>query len=153
MTVVVGVDGSPEARAALAWAVEHCRHTGSRVLALAAWQAHVPIIDGAGIGAAAAVESELISGDQLQDHARRIVSAAVAALPPGADEVIDQRVAHGDPTTVLLHAAENAELLVLGNHGHSAFIAAVMGSVAGRCVHRAHCPLVLVPGRYSAGDG
>jgi len=145
MTVVVGVNSSPYARAALAWAAVYARRAGSRVLAVSAWQPQTPMVDGMGMGVAVAVESELLIEKQLQAEADRTVKAAVAELASGAEELVEVRVARGDPATVLCAAAEGAELLVLGNHGRSALVAAVVGSVATRCVHHAHCPVVLVP--------
>ncbi|MQA15745.1 MAG: hypothetical protein GEV09_16780 [Pseudonocardiaceae bacterium] len=51
----------------------------------------------------------------------------------------------GDAATVLLEAAHDPELLVVGNGGRGALAGAVAGSVALRCVHHARCPVVLVP--------
>jgi nucleotide-binding universal stress UspA family protein len=45
---------------------------------------------------------------------------------------------------VLLDAAKNADLLVVGNRGHGSFVDALIGSVSIRCLHHAACPVVIV---------
>jgi nucleotide-binding universal stress UspA family protein len=54
-------------------------------------------------------------------------------------------VVRGDVETVLLDAAHNAELLVVGNTRRGALASAITGSLAQQCVHHARCPVVLVP--------
>ncbi|WP_232660558.1 universal stress protein [Pseudonocardia sp. TRM90224] len=145
--VVVGVDGTPHAHAALAWAVDYARRTGSRVRAVAVWAPPVPSIAGPELGAGALMHTQVtdLSDDQMAAVAERSLEAAVAELPDGSGALVDFSVEPGDPAAVLLAAAEGAELLVLGNARHGALVSAVTASVAARCNHHATCPIVLVP--------
>jgi nucleotide-binding universal stress UspA family protein len=142
--VVVGVDDSPQAQAALAWAAKHAQRSDARVLAVAAWSPPVQVVPGPGPGAAALVTSAL-TDEQMQAQAHRRLSSALTDLPTGAAQLVDRSVVRGDAATALLDAAHDAELLVLGNAGRGALASAVVGSVAARCVHHAGCPIVLVP--------
>jgi nucleotide-binding universal stress UspA family protein len=145
--LVVGVDGSVEAIAALRWAVGHAAGTGGRVTALAVRPPTAPVGGAVGFGASAvlAAAAPSLDDEMLQSTAEGWLDAAVARLPPGAGRSLERRVVVGDPATVLLEAARDAAVLVLGNHGRGAVAGAVLGSVVHRCVPDAPCTLVLVP--------
>ncbi|MFC7481649.1 universal stress protein [Luedemannella flava] len=51
----------------------------------------------------------------------------------------------GRPARVLTKAAADADLLVVGSHGHNRLFRAVLGSVSEECVRAATCPVVVVP--------
>jgi nucleotide-binding universal stress UspA family protein len=133
--VVVGIDGSAEARAALGWALSFGQRVGAMVHACTVWTP-----SGAREGPPASA-----------DEARRLLDAAVGGglgylrtdrrLGPR----IDCHVAKGDPADVLIEHSRDVALLVLGNHGHGPLTAAVRGSVVWRCSREASCPVVLVP--------
>ena len=141
---VAGVNDSASARAALRWAIGWAGHTGTRVVAIAVWEPLVPVVAGPEIGAGVLVAS-VPTDEQLQDQAGQWLDDAIAALPAGAEQLLDREVVRGDATTVLLDAARGAELLVVGNTRRGALAGALANSVAQRCVHHARCPLVLVP--------
>ncbi len=75
----------------------------------------------------------------------------VGALPPGGRLLStraahsrhrqDRRRAHG----VLCISALDAELLVLGSHGHGAVHDQLVGSTSMRAIHHASCPVVVLP--------
>jgi nucleotide-binding universal stress UspA family protein len=46
---------------------------------------------------------------------------------------------------VLSTVARDADILVLGSHGHSRVWHTVLGSVSEECVRKAACPVVVVP--------
>lgn len=103
------------------------------------------------MGAAALLHGTL-TDDELQAGAEQRLAAAVGLLPAGTDAIVDRTVVPGPAATVLLDEARSAELLVLGNAGHGALAAAILGSVAQRCTHHATCPVVLVPDPQQAHD-
>jgi nucleotide-binding universal stress UspA family protein len=143
--VVVGVDDSPQARAALVWAAGYAQRSRARVVAVAVWspQALMPL--GPDLGAGAVAVARPLADEQLEAEAGRWLSTAMSDLPADAAQLVDRSVVAGDAATALLDAARDAELLVLGNAGRGALAAAVVGSIAARCVHHAECPIVLVP--------
>jgi nucleotide-binding universal stress UspA family protein len=131
--IVVGVDGSDSARAALRWALRHAKLAGGRVEAVIAWR-HPATYDWQPTG---------IAGD-FEGNARQTLSeelAALAGLEP--DVTVVSLVAEGHPVEVLLHAAKGADLLVLGCQGRGGITSAVLGSVSLHCVLRAHSPVLV----------
>lgn len=59
----------------------------------------------------------------------------------------DIQIVEGAPVRVILEEARraNAEMIVLGSHGHSAIGEAVLGSVAHKITMKAAVPVLLVP--------
>jgi nucleotide-binding universal stress UspA family protein len=55
----------------------------------------------------------------------------------------------GTPHTQIVKAAKNrrADLIVIGTHGRTGISKFFMGSVAGRVIAMAHCPVLTVRGR------
>ncbi|MBW2274656.1 MAG: universal stress protein, partial [Deltaproteobacteria bacterium] len=43
-----------------------------------------------------------------------------------------------------------ADMIVMGSHGHGALYRALLGSVSEGVLHKATCPLTIVPGRATA---
>ena len=132
--IVVGVDGSDSAQAALRWAIRQASLTGARVEAVIAW--HYPTVygwDPAGIDA----DFEGIAG-------RVLTEALAAATGLGPDVRVVPLVTEGLTADVLLHAAKGADLLVLGSRGHGGLSSALLGSVSLHCVLHARCPVLVV---------
>lgn len=150
--VVVGVEDAPQSRAALEWAARHAQRIGARVLAVTAWSATPALMAGPELAAGATV-MDPVTDVQLQEAAQARLAAVLATLPLELQQRVVPSVVPGDAATVLTAAAQDAELLVLGNSGRGAFAAAVTGSVGARCVHHARCPVVLVPAPDVDGDG
>ncbi|SDH59499.1 Nucleotide-binding universal stress protein, UspA family [Lentzea fradiae] len=136
--VVVGVDGSAAARAALEWAVEDARRRGCRVDAVSAWHPDYGIIIGP-------TPAEVVTGllpQEMRAAARTRLDEALQGV--GGDVEIRPVLVEGDPRTALVEASKNAELLVVGNRGHGVLVEAVLGSVSSHCVHNASCPVVVI---------
>jgi nucleotide-binding universal stress UspA family protein len=122
--IVVGVDPSPAAKSALAWAVQEAKRTNASVLAMSVSQ-----LSPASAGA---------HRDEL--------TAAVDALGTAVDGVrIDQEVPQGQPGQVLVERSADAGLLVVGDHGHHRAGVHVMSSVTAYCLRNSRCPVVVVP--------
>jgi nucleotide-binding universal stress UspA family protein len=137
-SIIVGIDGSPECRAALHWAVREAEETGGEIDAVAVWQQPLQF----GISAAAPVPEQA-----FRDEAHQWLADAMPAshTGEGAPVKIRTKLERGDPSTVLLDHALRADMLVLGNKGRGGFSGAMVGSVALRCARNARCPVVLVP--------
>jgi nucleotide-binding universal stress UspA family protein len=135
-TVVVGVDGSPTGRDALRWALDEVRARHGRMRAVHAW---VSLYD---------YQMDVISPpDQAKRRAvaQARLDDALAELDLG-DIAIEATLVEGDPRHVLVDAARDADLLVVGSHGHGRVAEVVLGSVSTFCVHHAPCPVVVVRG-------
>ena len=61
-------------------------------------------------------------------------------------ELVVVGAAYGHPAQALIEASNEADLLVVGSHGHGAFTGMLVGSVSIHCVTGAFCPVVVVRG-------
>ncbi|HVT67002.1 MAG TPA: universal stress protein [Trebonia sp.] len=139
--IVVGVDGSPSSRAALAWAVRQARLTGATVEAVIAWEYRAGLAYPAPVPVPAPAPPEA----DWAVPATEVLNRAIAAVPnEGAAVTINPTVTEGHAARVLLDASKDADLLVVGNRGYGGFVEAVIGSVSQHCVHHATCPVVIV---------
>ena len=59
---------------------------------------------------------------------------------------MEKSTAYGHPAQALIEASREADLLVVGSHGHGAFTGMLVGSVSIHCVTNAFCPVVVVRG-------
>ena len=135
--IVVGVDGSAPADAALAFAREEARLRQATLVAVTAW--HEPYV-------APTVAPIGPDPGLLADAARSTLADALrgAGLDAAGDDV-ERVVERGGPAEVLLRAAEGADLLVVGSRGRGGFTGLLLGSVSQQVVHHARCPVVVVP--------
>ena len=130
--IVVGVDGSDSGRLALRWAIREASTRGGTVQVVTAWQCE-------DLDPARADDPV-----QLRERAEQVQADEIAALP-SAGVVVAAEVVEGRAADVLCAAARDADLLVLGGHGHSRVWHTVLGSVSEECVRDAPCPVVVVP--------
>ena len=138
--IVVGVDGSQSAQAALRFALDEARRRGAVVRAVAAW--HVPGTAYEG----AFGPPEPGSVDDLEPHAREALEQALVAAAEDAVGVdVESVVKEGAPARVLIEEACDADLLVVGSRGLGGFRGLLLGSVSQQCAHHAPCPVVIVP--------
>ena len=141
--VVVGVDGSAESVAALAWATRYASASGARVRALLAW--HYPNV--AGAPPVERAPESVRGGTEHQMQAT--LDEAVAKACAGQTPEVETTVGYGHPAQVLIDASNDADLLVVGSHGRGAWSGMLVGSVSIHCVTGAHCPVVVVRGGAS----
>lgn len=133
LRIVVGVDGSPEARTALRWAVDEAHRRGYRVDVVAAWQRPWP-------GPRQKID---LVADAVESHANEAVAEAVAEFED--DPVMGTRLVVEDkPGLALVEAAKGASLLVVGARGLGGFTSLAFGSVSQACLHHAHGSVVIV---------
>jgi nucleotide-binding universal stress UspA family protein len=135
--VVVGVDGSPSARAALGWAMVQARRAGGRVRAVTAWE--LPVYAG---------WMPVIPYDDLATAAGKMLGQSVGeAIEQEPTVEVLESVVPGHPAQVLIDESAHAALLVVGSRGRGAFAGTLLGSVSQQCVQHAHCPVVVVRGK------
>lgn len=139
--VMAGVDGSAESLAAAEWAAREAARRDRPLRLVHAWQRQPR--EGAGPSAAAAQR-------YLAQRALRQAEDRIRRTCPGVKLDTDQ--VEGPATGALLHAADQAELLVLGSRGLSGFTGFMVGSVALGVVARATLPVVLVRAGEEASD-
>jgi nucleotide-binding universal stress UspA family protein len=139
--IVVGVDHSDGAKAALGFALEEARLRGATLRVVHAWQ--FGSIGATGFeGALPAVGGEL---DEFRRAAAAELDAIVAEAAAGADGVeIEKRIDQGAAAAVLVDESRHADLLVVGSRGHGGFASLLLGSVSQQCAHHAACPVVIV---------
>jgi nucleotide-binding universal stress UspA family protein len=134
--IVVGVDGSSFSEEALRWAIGQARLTGQLVEAVISWD--LPLDCGiGGTGALTAFDWAGTATSTLKETVAKVVDS------PDADRV-SQRVVMGHPAKVLLDAAADAALLVVGSRGRGGFKGILLGSVSQHVIARAACPVVVV---------
>ncbi|WP_050461375.1 universal stress protein [Herbaspirillum autotrophicum] len=58
----------------------------------------------------------------------------------------EKHLLHGDAAEVIVELAETvgASAVVMGRHGRGSFLDAIVGSVAGKVLARAECPVILI---------
>jgi nucleotide-binding universal stress UspA family protein len=86
-----------------------------------------------------------LAGLPGQDHLRRLAETVKAVLGAHDEPRLTAELLHGSPPEVLCAVSRDAQLLVLGSHGHGQLFDAVLGSVSQYCVRHASCPVVVIP--------
>lgn len=134
--IVCGVDGSAASERALAWAIDEAINRGWSLRAVTAWT-----WDGVeDLGTFPNPGEALVHAEEIQSKA---VDAAIASAEKSID--VERLVARGVPSEVLCHAAQDAELVVLGSHGHGQVHDRIVGSTSQRVIYHATCPVVVLP--------
>lgn len=139
--VVVGIDGSTCADAALRWAADQAAATGSPLEILTVWDWP------RSYGWVVPVPSDFDPAAE----AGRIVTAAEETVRAAHPEVAcSSMVVQGPAALALVDASRHAGLLVVGSRGHGEFAGMLIGSVSQHCVAHASCPVVVVRGHQAA---
>ena len=122
--VVLGVDESPEARAAMWFAFQSAAERGVPVVAIHAWQDRD--------------SREIVA--RVTDIVDGMLTEARAEYPEVPVEV---RVIHGKPHHELVQASKEAGLVVVGSRGIGGFTGLLLGSTSKRVLRDSHCPVVV----------
>ncbi len=144
--VVVGLDDSVGARAALRYALEEARRRAAEIEVVTAFVSperlavllKMPIV-------AAKAEFAAAAEAAARSVVEEVLAAEKTEHPGGAEPRVVIRAAAGDPGPVLADAATGAARLVLGHRGRGAVATASLGSVGWWCLRHAPCPLTVVP--------
>jgi nucleotide-binding universal stress UspA family protein len=145
--IVVGVDRSPEADAALALARSLAAAAGAQLTAVSVVDDRLPATM-----APAGMAVELVQWDELvgthREQAERLLAELAERSPGLATEL---RV--GEPAEELTAVAAGADLLVVGSRRWGPFSRLVVGSTGEELVRGAPCSLLLVPRPAEQGPG
>jgi nucleotide-binding universal stress UspA family protein len=137
--VVVGVDGSRGAAAALRVAAEEAAQRGLPLRIVCAWEAPA----GTYVGEAFAPTADGFV--EAEHHAEEVLRTALERVAVGAAIETEALAVEGHPATVLIEQAHVAALLVVGSRGRGTVASLLLGSVSQKLSHHAPCPLVIVP--------
>ncbi len=142
-SILVPVDGSAHARAALDRAIELVRLESAQMetahlTLLTAWSAYPWYGEGGGLVDIHAIETD------MEERARQTVEAARRRVPsriPVTTEVVDERPADAIVEAVA-HGAH--DLIVMGSRGRGRLRSLLLGSVSLEVVQRSPVPVLLV---------
>lgn len=137
---VVGWDGSDESGPALRWAT---RHSAGRDVDLVVVHAHRDPTT------SRLLDAVLGQRDDAAGAARAREEMATALAAMGIEGDVEHRIIEGAPGRVLVDAAREASLLIVGRHGAGGW-ARVLGSVSRYCASHSRAPVVVVPGDSTA---
>ena len=133
--IIIGVDESDGAAAALRWGVDHAARHHLPATALLAWtyrdQHHLDPDAG----------FELHYG---WDDAHRDLAAIVARALGSQDHGLRLRTVCGPAATALVEASTDASLVVVGARGMGGFKGLLVGSVSREVIYRSHVPVTVV---------
>ncbi|MBY0442607.1 MAG: universal stress protein [Mycobacteriaceae bacterium] len=138
--VLICVDGSPAAEAAIAWGA---REAIMRKLPITLVHAVSPVIVGWPVGQLYADIPEW-QNEQAQyviDQAHKTLSTGLAesALPEIHTEILYSSV-----VPALIHASKDAWMVVVGSRGAGALGRLLLGSATTGLLHHAHCPVAVI---------
>lgn len=131
-TVLVGIDGSPAAENALAWAVDYVRRHNGRLRLVTAWS--WPTFQG----------KPIQYGRYNPERSARTMLRSVATECGVPRELVEVVVTKGSAPHILLEEAKAADLLVVGSRGLGGFSRLMIGSTSSACVHHSPCPVAIV---------
>jgi nucleotide-binding universal stress UspA family protein len=136
--IIVGVDGSPSANAAVVWAA---RAATMRNCELTLVYADAPVM---GMWMATPVAAAVL--DWHDEHGREIVEAATQIAKEstsGSVKLAGQLMSEAT-VPALVQMSREAQMVVVGCRGRGALARTVLGSVSMGLVHRAHCPVAVI---------
>lgn len=160
--VVVGIDGSPGSRKALAFALDEARMRSANLHAV---HVHVPVGDGVGV-LPPGLPTEYASDAALQtylEHQREDTEKLVEQARHNSELMLTRMLQDLDADdksvekTVLfdrrparrlvelVNASDEVELLVVGTRGRGELTGVLLGSVSQACVTHARVPVTVVP--------
>ena len=135
LSVVVGLDGSRQAKHALRWTLDHVRRTA--------------LVNAVRVTTAGHVVGDPLSrsADDAEGAARRELERDVAEVVAVADghPHVELLVVPGDPRDELGTAVAGTDLLVVGARGRGVIRRLMLGSVATALSHHPTLPTIVVP--------
>ncbi len=133
--VVVGVDGSPQSDAVLAFAVEAAVARSAPLRAVHAWlESMVPL-----------VVSKPVDWDALAEQQAELLTKGLAGWREKyPDLVVEPVLSHDRAAHALMQNIGDAQLVVVGSRGRGGLAGMTLGSVSRALLHHAGCPVAVV---------
>lgn len=135
--VVVGSDGSDEARGAMLVAAEEAQRRGVKLVLVNALAPYTGAVNW--VPSAVDFEAMYREIEALQRRAAEWIRGYFPELE------IEFRLIDGSPVQVLLEAGREADLLVVGTRGRGSVAGALLGSTSQGVLHHTKVPLMVVP--------
>jgi nucleotide-binding universal stress UspA family protein len=134
-SILVAVDGSPDAEAALAHAAALARDQNARLTLLTA----IPPLPATALLASGAAPPR----SEVVRHYADTLRHATDSLP--ADVSVTTLLVEGTPARALIQRAESGDydLIVMGSHGHGRLHASLLGCVSQKVLHASPIPVLL----------
>jgi nucleotide-binding universal stress UspA family protein len=139
--VVVAIDGSSSAAAALVWAVDEADLHHVPLLAVHGWY-------GSELDLSTAEEQER---DLTEIDAACILEEALRVARARCGMEVTGRLMERAPVTAVLDSVQDGDLLVLGSRGRGAVMSSVLGSTVMGVLDHAMVPVVVVRGHDLGG--
>lgn len=134
--IVVGMDGSDAALAALRFAVARARQTREALVVAHAHRGWFPPVRGA---------RSLPGPADPAEETDRVLHAAAEAVRSELDGIeLSTTAAVGSASRLLVDLSIESSLVVVGARGRDAFTEVLLGSVAQEVLHRAESPVAVV---------
>ena len=138
--ILVGVDGSSTAQAAVRWAAPDAAMRNVPLTLVHVTNASVPTVPQIAMPAGFA--------RWLEEQGRTITDAAVKvaeeSTPRSGPAQINSEVLFGPAVRTLVDLSKDAEMVVVGCRGRGALTRTFLGSVSSGLVHHAHCPVAVI---------
>ena len=138
--IVVGVEGSGGARAALRWAIKEARHRNASVDVVTAYSTtYVP----------ASPDFNYVPLDpiDLEAEVKRMQDSVIDEVLAEVDVEgveIRRRMVRGRAADTLIAESNSASMLVVGSRGRGGFRGLLLGSVSKQIAQHGSCPVVIV---------
>jgi len=138
--VLAAVDGSPDAKKALDYAISLAKTYGSTLTVMYVVHRRVYVAaEEAGFVATASLIHD------MEEQGKRILEEAKETAKSAGVEM-DAVLVHGLPAEEILKKAEaeKYDMIVVGSRGRTAVKAFLLGSVSDKVSHHAKCPVLIV---------
>jgi nucleotide-binding universal stress UspA family protein len=136
--IVVGVEDDESSSTAVEEAASEAHRTGRPLALVHAWSLPAPfsIVE-------ALLKTSYPTLEAVHQELLDVATARARKIAPATE--ISQLLKFGPPTEVLLEAAEDASLLVVGSHSRGMIGSLILGSVSHAALAAARCPVAVVP--------
>jgi nucleotide-binding universal stress UspA family protein len=141
--VLLGLEDDRDTRAA-AYAFQEAERRGARLRVLHSWShRHLTPELPSLVPARSPGQERLIRDARAEEAVPRYALTLLRERYP--DVVVETETVRTAPADVLLAATREAAVVVIGAHGRTSVLGPRLGPVTHALLHRAHCPVVIVP--------